>query len=102
MKDLAGFLNVWPLRKLVVSSLPWQNGLPSLPLSGLMVIDREVPYASCMNLKKLCAFFEKTFEECKKQDILLSLHLKATMMKVSNPSGSAIASRPSSRTWSSR
>jgi len=53
--------------------------------SGLKVIDGEVLDASCMNVKKLCAFFEKEIEECKKQDILLSLHLKATMMKVSDP-----------------
>ena len=53
--------------------------------SGLKVTEGEVLDACCMNVKKLCAFVEKEIEECKKQDILLSLHLKATMMKVSDP-----------------
>merc|ERR1719316_1986602 len=40
---------------------------------------------SCLNVAKLREYFEKEFEDCKKQGILLSLHLKATMMKVSDP-----------------
>jgi len=53
--------------------------------SGLKLIEGEVLDASCMNVKKLCAYYEKEMEDCKAQDILLSLHLKATMMKVSDP-----------------
>jgi isocitrate dehydrogenase len=51
----------------------------------LKVIAGEVVDASCMNVKALQAFFEKEIEECKAKGILLSLHLKATMMKVSDP-----------------
>merc|ERR1711957_965788 len=45
----------------------------------------EVCDSSCISVKALQAFYEKEMTECKEQDILLSLHLKATMMKVSDP-----------------
>jgi len=45
----------------------------------------EVIDAATMSVKELCAFYEREIEEAKKDDILLSLHLKATMMKVSDP-----------------
>ncbi len=45
----------------------------------------EVIDASVMNVKKLRAFFEASAEEAMEQGVLLSLHLKATMMKVSDP-----------------
>jgi len=38
-----------------------------------------------MSVKALQEYFEKEMVECKENDILLSLHLKATMMKVSDP-----------------
>ncbi len=49
------------------------------------VLAGEVIDASVMNRKALCAFFEDAAQDAKKQDVLLSLHLKATMMKVSDP-----------------
>ncbi len=45
----------------------------------------EVIDSSVMNKKALRAFYEKEIAEAKEQGILLSLHLKATMMKVSDP-----------------
>jgi len=45
----------------------------------------EVIDASVMSCKALRAFFEAQIKEAKEQNILLSLHLKATMMKVSDP-----------------
>lgn len=45
----------------------------------------EVVDSSVMNRKALCAFFEEAAQDAKAQDVLLSLHLKATMMKVSDP-----------------
>ncbi len=45
----------------------------------------EIIDAAVMNRKALCAFFEESAQDAKKQDVLLSLHLKATMMKVSDP-----------------
>lgn len=45
----------------------------------------EIIDASVMNKNALVTFFEEQIEEAKKQDVLLSLHMKATMMKVSDP-----------------
>ena len=47
--------------------------------------DKEIIDSSVMNKKALVAFFEEQIEEAKTQDVLLSLHMKATMMKVSDP-----------------
>ncbi|CCN70561.1 NADP-dependent isocitrate dehydrogenase [Vibrio nigripulchritudo] len=47
--------------------------------------DQEIIDASVMNKAALVSFFEKEIEEAKEQDVLLSLHMKATMMKVSDP-----------------
>ncbi|MFV9615388.1 MAG: NADP-dependent isocitrate dehydrogenase, partial [Gammaproteobacteria bacterium] len=45
----------------------------------------EVIDAAVMNRKALCAFFEEATQDARTQGVLLSLHLKATMMKVSDP-----------------
>ncbi|GHG07504.1 NADP-dependent isocitrate dehydrogenase [Thalassotalea marina] len=47
--------------------------------------DKEVIDASCMSKKALVAFFEQETAKAKEEDVLLSLHMKATMMKVSDP-----------------
>jgi isocitrate dehydrogenase len=52
----------------------------STPLKAGEIIDTSV-----MNLKALKVFVAKTIQEAKDQNLLLSLHLKATMMKVSDP-----------------
>jgi len=49
------------------------------------VIAGEVLDSTCMNRNKLRAFFEKEISAAKDEGVLLSLHLKATMMKVSDP-----------------
>ena len=45
----------------------------------------EIVDATAMNVKALRAFYAEQIENAKKQGVLLSLHLKATMMKVSDP-----------------
>lgn len=45
----------------------------------------EVIDSSVMNLSALKSFVQKAIAEAKEKDILLSAHLKATMMKVSDP-----------------
>jgi len=45
----------------------------------------EVIDASVMSRRALRKFFEEQIEDAKKRGVLLSLHLKATMMKVSDP-----------------
>lgn len=52
----------------------------STPLLAGEIID-----ATCMSAKALKDFYQKSIDEAKKRDVLLSLHLKATMMKVSDP-----------------
>ncbi len=45
----------------------------------------EILDCSVMNAQKLDAFYQAQIALCKKENLLLSLHLKATMMKVSDP-----------------
>ena len=52
----------------------------SNPLEAGEVID-----AACMNAKELQEFYKREIQDAKDTDIMLSLHLKATMMKVSDP-----------------
>ncbi len=47
--------------------------------------DGEVIDSSVMNVRKLREFYASQIEEAKRDGLLLSLHLKATMMKVSDP-----------------
>lgn len=47
--------------------------------------DKEIIDCSVMSKAALVEFFEKQIEEAKAQGVLLSLHMKATMMKVSDP-----------------
>ncbi|MFG0604667.1 NADP-dependent isocitrate dehydrogenase [Vibrio mimicus] len=47
--------------------------------------DKEIIDTSVMSKKALIAFFEKEIADAKTQDVLFSLHMKATMMKVSDP-----------------
>lgn len=51
-----------------------------LPLQAGEVID-----ATFMRCRSLEAYFEKEIEQAKQDGVLLSLHMKATMMKVSDP-----------------
>ena len=52
---------------------------------NLKLISGEVIDAAVMNVEELRKFFAEQIEEAKKEDVLLSLHLKATMMKISDP-----------------
>ena len=49
------------------------------------VLEGEVVDASVMNVTALRKFFADQIEEAKKDNVLLSLHMKATMMKISDP-----------------
>jgi len=52
---------------------------------SVRLLEGEVIDSMYMSKAALCAFFEKEIEHCKKHDLLFSLHVKATMMKVSHP-----------------
>ena len=47
--------------------------------------DREVVDSMFMSKKALCDFYEKEIEDAHKTGVMFSLHVKATMMKVSHP-----------------
>ena len=52
---------------------------------GLALLEGEVIDTSVMNVKALRKFYAEQMDMAKKDGVLLSLHLKATMMKVSDP-----------------
>jgi isocitrate dehydrogenase len=52
---------------------------------NMKLINGEVIDAAVMNVRELRKFYTEQIAEAKKDNVLLSLHLKATMMKVSDP-----------------
>jgi isocitrate dehydrogenase len=52
---------------------------------GTAVLAQEVIDASVMSIKALRAFYDREIQAAKSENILLSLHVKATMMKISDP-----------------
>jgi isocitrate dehydrogenase len=52
---------------------------------GLKLQEGEIIDVATMSLSKLKAFFKEQVAEAKAQGVLFSLHMKATMMKVSDP-----------------
>lgn len=49
------------------------------------ILEGEVIDASVMSIKALREFYAQEIAKAKEEDILLSLHVKATMMKISDP-----------------
>jgi len=49
------------------------------------LLEGEIIDSMFMSKKALCDFYEKELDDCKEAGILFSLHVKATMMKVSHP-----------------
>ncbi|MEX1908177.1 NADP-dependent isocitrate dehydrogenase [Janibacter sp. Y6] len=52
---------------------------------GVSVLEGEIVDGTFMSVSALRAFYAEQIEAAKSEDLLLSLHLKATMMKVSDP-----------------
>ncbi|MBE8167506.1 MAG: NADP-dependent isocitrate dehydrogenase [Shewanella sp.] len=61
------------------------NGTKTVLKSGINLLAGEIIDSAVMSKKALNAFFDAEIENAKQEDVLLSLHLKATMMKVSDP-----------------
>jgi isocitrate dehydrogenase len=61
------------------------SGKKTLLKSNLSVKSRDILDATCLDVQKLRDFFNAQFEYARSQNLLISLHLKATMMKVSDP-----------------
>ncbi|MAC83573.1 MAG: isocitrate dehydrogenase (NADP(+)), partial [Arcobacter sp.] len=61
------------------------NGSTTVLKESTPVEANEIIDATCMSAKSLQEFYQRAINRAKEQDVLLSLHLKATMMKVSDP-----------------
>ncbi|MBI2408680.1 MAG: NADP-dependent isocitrate dehydrogenase [Gemmatimonadetes bacterium] len=61
------------------------DGTTTVLKKGLHLIDGEILDTAVMRVAALRAFYAEQIDEAKQKDLLLSLHLKATMMKVSDP-----------------
>ena len=61
------------------------DGSRTVLKEGLSLLAGEIIDSSTMNVAALRKFYEEQIEAAKKDNVLLSLHLKATMMKVSDP-----------------
>ncbi len=62
-----------------------ENGNVTVLKKELPLLKGEVVDSTVMNVAELRKFYAEQIEAAKKDDVLLSLHLKATMMKVSDP-----------------
>ncbi|MDP3445044.1 MAG: NADP-dependent isocitrate dehydrogenase, partial [Ignavibacteria bacterium] len=61
------------------------KGNVSVLKEKMKLLSGEIIDASVMNVKELRKFYAEQIEAAKKDNVLLSLHLKATMMKISDP-----------------
>ena len=61
------------------------DGKTTVLKKKLDILEGEVIDATVMNVRALRKFYEEQIEDAKKSGVLLSLHLKATMMKISDP-----------------
>ena len=62
-----------------------RDGTTEILKENLQLQNGEVIDTSVMNVKEFRKFFAEQIDEAKKDGVLLSLHLKATMMKISDP-----------------
>lgn len=69
----------------VVITLHTDNGETTVLKASTPVLAGEVIDTSVMRCNALRAFYEEAAQDAREQGVLLSLHLKATMMKVSDP-----------------
>ena len=61
------------------------NGQVSILKDNIALEDKEIIDATFMSKNTLLRFLEEQIEDAKQNDLLFSLHMKATMMKVSDP-----------------
>jgi isocitrate dehydrogenase len=62
-----------------------EDGTTTTLKSGIKVLENEIVDATFLSAAALDAFLAETLETAKAEDVLYSVHLKATMMKVSDP-----------------
>ena len=61
------------------------NGIQTILKDSFPLLKGEIIDATVMSKKALLSFFEKQIADAKAQGVLFSLHMKGTMMKVSDP-----------------
>ncbi|MDB9980161.1 NADP-dependent isocitrate dehydrogenase [Ulvibacter sp.] len=61
------------------------DGNQTILKEHIAVLDNEIIDATVLNKKALLHFLEAQIEDANEKDVLFSLHMKATMMKVSDP-----------------
>ncbi|MFS8063199.1 MAG: NADP-dependent isocitrate dehydrogenase, partial [Luteimonas sp.] len=62
-----------------------RDGRRNMLKTGIAVQAGELIDAAVMDTKQLAGFVDAQIADAKRQDVLFSLHLKATMMKISDP-----------------
>ena len=61
------------------------DGTSTILKGGLSLLEGEIIDASVLSKKALITFLQEQIKDAKEQGVLFSLHMKATMMKVSDP-----------------
>jgi isocitrate dehydrogenase len=69
----------------VKMELTTKSGKTIVLKQKVSLLDREVIDSMFMSKKALCEFYEKEIDDAYKTGVMFSLHVKATMMKVSHP-----------------
>ncbi|MFL3661399.1 MAG: NADP-dependent isocitrate dehydrogenase [Polaribacter sp.] len=62
-----------------------ENGTKTVLKENLQLLEKEIIDATVMSKKALISFLEAQYQDALDNNILFSLHMKATMMKVSDP-----------------
>ena len=73
------------MRQQFAFNISHQTGESTILKENIPLLAGEIIDAHRMSKKALLAFLEAAIADAKKQDVLFSLHMKATMMKVSDP-----------------
>ena len=76
---------VLPAAGTVKIELRGADGSVKVLKEGLKLLAGEVIDASSLSVSELRAFIKREIDDALKEDMLFSLHLKATMMKISDP-----------------
>jgi len=85
--DFYGSEKSLTLKKPTLASIQFvsASGKTSILKERIQLLDAEIIDAAILSIKELKAFAKKEMDDAKAKDILFSVHLKATMMKVSDP-----------------
>merc|ERR1711970_423447 len=77
--------HIMPKAGSVTITLQQADGTAKVLKAGHPLLEGEVIDATRLKVSALCEFFEKEIQDCFDKKLMMSLHMKATMMKVSDP-----------------